>query len=171
MLDGEGQPRRCGCCSSTSAARWGGEPGLHAGASPRCWREPPDHGCSPCSHRLHRAARQAKPAPSAHQARRPIGSKRGRSAIAPLRDSTDAFAVHAYYSVISAWAGYGVNGIRPPRLDHADRRHPARPDHAVHRARALRAGALVWLDPSPLHRRFLQLIVTELADLAGGSNA
>jgi hypothetical protein len=38
-------------------------------------------------------------------------------------------------------------------------------------ARALRAGALVWLEPSPLHRRFLQLIATELADLAGGSPA
>ena len=36
-------------------------------------------------------------------------------------------------------------------------------------ARALRAGALVWLDPTPLHRRFLQLIATELADLAGGA--
>jgi len=36
-------------------------------------------------------------------------------------------------------------------------------------ARALPAGALVWLDPTPLHRRFLQLIATELADLAGGS--
>lgn len=38
-------------------------------------------------------------------------------------------------------------------------------------ARALRAGPLVWLDPSPLHRRFLELIATELADLAGGSPA
>lgn len=38
-------------------------------------------------------------------------------------------------------------------------------------ARALRAGALVWLDPTPLHRRFLQLITTELADLADGSPA
>ena len=28
---------------------------------------------------------------------------------------------------------------------------------------------LLRLDPTPLHRRFLQLIATELADLAGGS--
>ncbi len=54
-----------------------------------------------------RAARQAKPAPSAHQARRPIGSKRGRSVIPPLRDSTDALMVWAYYSDSRARAGYG----------------------------------------------------------------
>ena len=33
-------------------------------------------------------------------------------------------------------------------------------------ARALRAGALVWLEPSVLHRRFLALIAAELAALA-----
>jgi hypothetical protein len=48
-----------------------------------------------------------------------------------------------------------------------DRERAARTDRL--QARALRAGALVWLDPTPLHRRFLQLIATELADLAGGS--
>jgi len=48
-----------------------------------------------------------------------------------------------------------------------ERERAARADQL--QARALRAGALVWLDPTPLHRRFLQLIATELADLAGGS--
>jgi hypothetical protein len=48
-----------------------------------------------------------------------------------------------------------------------ERERAARSDRV--QARALRAGALVWLDPSPLHRRFLELISTELADLAGGS--
>lgn len=37
--------------------------------------------------------------------------------------------------------------------------------------RALRMAVLVWLEPSTLHRRFLELIATELADLAGGSPA
>jgi len=31
-------------------------------------------------------------------------------------------------------------------------------------ARALRAGALVWLNPTPLNRRFLELVAAELAD-------
>jgi hypothetical protein len=48
-----------------------------------------------------------------------------------------------------------------------ERERAARTDRL--QARALRAGAFVWLDPTPLHRRFLQLIATELADLAGGS--
>lgn len=48
-----------------------------------------------------------------------------------------------------------------------ERERAARSDRV--QARALRAGALAWLDPSPLHRRFLELISTELADLAGGS--
>ena len=48
-----------------------------------------------------------------------------------------------------------------------ERERAARADQL--QARALRAGALVWLDPTPLHRRFLQLIATELADLAGGA--
>ena len=33
-------------------------------------------------------------------------------------------------------------------------------------ARALRAGALVWLEPSVLQRRFLTLVAAELAALA-----
>ena len=32
-------------------------------------------------------------------------------------------------------------------------------------ARALRVGALVWLEPSVLHRRFLALVAAELAAL------
>jgi len=31
-------------------------------------------------------------------------------------------------------------------------------------ARALRAGALVWLNPTPLNRRFLELVTAELAE-------
>lgn len=38
-------------------------------------------------------------------------------------------------------------------------------------ARALLAGELVGIKPSPLHRRFLELITKELADMAGGSPA
>ena len=46
----------------------------------------------------------------------------------------------------------------------AERERAARSDRV--QARALRAGALVWLEPSVLHRRFLALIAAELAALA-----
>jgi hypothetical protein len=45
-----------------------------------------------------------------------------------------------------------------------ERERAARSDRV--QARALRAGALVWLEPSVLHRRFLALIAAELAQLA-----
>ena len=45
-----------------------------------------------------------------------------------------------------------------------ERERAARSDRV--QARALRAGALVWLEPSVLHRRFLALVVAELAQLA-----
>ena len=45
-----------------------------------------------------------------------------------------------------------------------ERERAARSDRV--QARALRAGALAWLEPSVLHRRFLALIVAELAALA-----
>ena len=44
------------------------------------------------------------------------------------------------------------------------REQAARSDRV--QARALRAGALVWLEPSLLHRRFLALVAAELAALA-----
>jgi hypothetical protein len=45
-----------------------------------------------------------------------------------------------------------------------ERERAARSDRV--QARALRAGALVQLEPSVLHRRFLALVVAELAQLA-----
>jgi hypothetical protein len=45
-----------------------------------------------------------------------------------------------------------------------ERERAARSDRI--QARALRAGALVQLEPSVLHRRFLALVVAELAQLA-----
>ena len=45
-----------------------------------------------------------------------------------------------------------------------ERERAARSDRV--QARALRAGALAWLEPSVLHRRFLALIAAELAALA-----
>jgi hypothetical protein len=45
-----------------------------------------------------------------------------------------------------------------------ERKRAARSDRI--QARALRAGALVQLEPSVLHRRFLALVVAELAQLA-----
>ena len=59
----------------------------------------------------------------------------------------------------------GVLRDRAEAATARERERAARADQL--QARALRAGALVWLDPTPLHRRFLQLIATELA--GGGS--
>jgi len=43
-----------------------------------------------------------------------------------------------------------------------DRERAARSEQR--QARALRAGALVWFNPTPLNRRFLELVAAELAD-------
>ncbi|PSI00934.1 hypothetical protein C7K08_10520 [Synechococcus lacustris str. Tous] len=59
----------------------------------------------------------------------------------------------------------GVLRDRAEAATARERERAARADQL--QARALRAGALVWLDPTSLHRRFLQLIATELA--GGGS--
>ena len=59
----------------------------------------------------------------------------------------------------------GVLRDRAEAATARERERAARADQL--QARALRAGALVWLDPTPLHRRFRQLIATELA--GGGS--
>jgi hypothetical protein len=56
------------------------------------------------------------------------------------------------------------SSCRRSRPEAMERERAARSDRV--QARALRAGALVWLEPSVLHRRFLALIVAELAALA-----
>ena len=45
-----------------------------------------------------------------------------------------------------------------------ERERAARCDRV--QARALRAGALVWLNPTPLNRRFLELVAAELTEIA-----
>ena len=45
-----------------------------------------------------------------------------------------------------------------------ERERAARSDRV--QAHALRAGALVWLNPTPLNRRFLELVAAELTEIA-----
>jgi signal transduction histidine kinase len=45
-----------------------------------------------------------------------------------------------------------------------ERERAARSDRV--QARALRAGALVWLNPTPLNQRFLELVAAELTEIA-----
>ena len=64
---------------------------------------------------------------------RPLPSgARWRLRAEPIRDSTDALMVQAYYSDFRVWAGCGVFGIRPAGRDHAHGRPSARPDHSLH---------------------------------------
>lgn len=155
MLDDEGQPQRC-CCSKSSAQslpphaaalkplasialrlhRWAGAMG-----------HPPDlDGPLPGQVQLAPHHRSDGVALCPRTGRRTPSGQAGQVGEQPTRRRTPGRAQcraerswqHTHHHHRSAC---GVTRVRLPRLDHADRRPPARPDHIVY---GFRRADLFW---------------------------